>query len=124
LANGDFGRLPSLVKELGDLKPAVIVVAGVLPVTTHKLFPDTPIVFTAVAADPIVPGLAQSYVRPGGMVTGNVMNAVGGEEAVAQKRIGLFKELVPGLTRLGMIGPDNPAGPLAITAAFFSEASL
>jgi hypothetical protein len=27
------------------------------------------------------------------------MNAVGGEETMAQKRIGLFKQLVPGLTR-------------------------
>lgn len=29
---------------------------------------------------------------------------MGGEEALTEKRIGLFKELVPGLTRLGMIG--------------------
>jgi putative tryptophan/tyrosine transport system substrate-binding protein len=113
-ANGDFGRLPSLVKEVGDLKPKVIVVAGGLPSFTHKLFPNIPIVFTAVAADPIAAGLAQSYVRPGGMVTGNVMNAVGGEETMAQKRIGLFKDLVPGLTRLGMIAPD-PGSPLATT---------
>ena len=64
-----------------------------------------PLVFTAVAADPVALGWAQSYVRPGGMITGNVMNAVGGEETMTQKRIGLFKELVPGLTRLGMIAP-------------------
>ena len=34
------------------------------------------------------------------------MNAVGGEETVTQKRIGLFKQLVPGLTRLGLIASD------------------
>jgi putative ABC transport system substrate-binding protein len=38
------------------------------------------------------------------MITGNVQNAIGGEEAITTKRIGLFKELVPNLTRLGMIG--------------------
>ena len=59
-----------------------------------------------VAADPVALGLAQSYVHPRGMVTANVMNAVGGEEAITQKRIWFFKELVPGLTRLGMIAPD------------------
>ena len=32
------------------------------------------------------------------------MNAVGGEEALTQKRMGLFKELVPNLKRLGFIG--------------------
>jgi ABC-type uncharacterized transport system substrate-binding protein len=41
------------------------------------------------------------------MITGNVMNAVGGEETMTQKRIGLFKELVPNLMRLGMIAPAN-----------------
>jgi ABC-type uncharacterized transport system substrate-binding protein len=66
-----------------------------------------------VAADPVALGLAQSYVHPGGRVTGNVMNAVGGEEAITQKRIGFFKELVPGPTRLGMIAPAP--GVLAIT---------
>ena len=39
-------------------------------------------------------------------MTGNVMNAIGGEETMAQKRIGLFKDLVPGLKRLGMIVSD------------------
>jgi putative ABC transport system substrate-binding protein len=44
------------------------------------------------------------------MVTGNVMNAVGGEESITQKRIGLLKEIVPGLRRLGMIAPDPGKG--------------
>jgi putative ABC transport system substrate-binding protein len=61
-------------------------------------------VFTSYAADPIKAGFAESYVRPGGNTTGNVMNAVGGEEALTQKRMGLFKELVPDLKRLGFIG--------------------
>ena len=37
-------------------------------------------------------------------MTGNVQNAIGGEETITTKRIGLFKELMPNLTRLGMIG--------------------
>ena len=104
-AYGDFKRLPSLAKELGTLKPRVIVASsnaarrGSSSSSRHL-----PLVFTAIAADPIAIGLAQSYARPGGMATGNVMNAIGGEEALTEKRIGLFKELVPGLTRLGMVG--------------------
>jgi putative ABC transport system substrate-binding protein len=61
-------------------------------------------VFCSYAADPIKAGYAQSYVHPGGNTTGNVMNAVGGEEALTQKRMGLFRELVPDLKRLGFIG--------------------
>jgi putative ABC transport system substrate-binding protein len=45
------------------------------------------------------------------MMTGNVQNAIGGEEAITTKRIGLFRELMPQLTRLGMIGFAN--GPIA-----------
>jgi putative ABC transport system substrate-binding protein len=56
------------------------------------VFPDLPLVFTAFAADPIALGFVQSYVHPGGNTTGNVMNAVGGEEALTQKR-GFSKSL-------------------------------
>jgi putative tryptophan/tyrosine transport system substrate-binding protein len=111
-AEGDFSRLPQLASELGGLKPRVLVIVGTGIVTVHRSFPDVPEVFTAIAIDPVEVGLAQSYVHPGGMVTGNVMNAVGGEETMTQKRIGLFKELVPNLTRLGMIAPG--AGYLAM----------
>ena len=87
------------------LTPRVFVIAGAGIDLTHRSFPETPLVFTGIAADPLAFGWAQSYAHPGGMITGNVMNAVGGEETMAQKRIGLFKQLVPGLTRLrGMIG--------------------
>jgi putative tryptophan/tyrosine transport system substrate-binding protein len=103
-ANGDFARLPSLAKELAALKPRVIVAAGPAAAVVRRVVPDLPLVFTAIVADPIALGFAESYTRPGGMATGNVMNAIGGEETITEKRIGLFKELVPGLTRLGMIG--------------------
>jgi putative ABC transport system substrate-binding protein len=104
-AEGDMNRYPQLVRELGALKPRVIVTAGYASGNFSRLVPDVPMVFTGLAVDPIEVGLAQSYTHPGGMTTGNVMNAVGGELTIAQKRIGLFKELVPNLTRLGMIAP-------------------
>jgi putative ABC transport system substrate-binding protein len=70
----------------------------------YSCSPNPPIVFTAASVDPVEAGLAKSYTRPGGMVTGNVMNAIGGEVAISDKRITLFKDLVPKMTRLGMIG--------------------
>lgn len=106
-ANGDLDRLPSLARELGALNPKVLVVAGYPPGPIHTLLPRTPLVFAAISVDPIKSGYAASYARPGGMMTGSVMNAVGGEESIAQKRIGLFKQIVPDLTRLGMIGPES-----------------
>jgi putative tryptophan/tyrosine transport system substrate-binding protein len=103
-ADGDFARLPQLARELDTLKPRVFVAGGAAVRTIHEELPNAPLVFTSFAADPIAFGLAQSYTHPGGNSTGNVMNAVGGEESLTEKRFGFFKELVPNLTRLGMIG--------------------
>jgi putative ABC transport system substrate-binding protein len=116
-AEGDLSRWPQLAKELAALKPRVIVsvayIAGAyVSGAVLQFAPDLPLVFTAIAADPIALGWVQSYAHPGGMLTGNVMNAVGGEETMTQKRLGLFKQLVPGLTRLGMIA--LPSGAVAI----------
>jgi putative tryptophan/tyrosine transport system substrate-binding protein len=119
-AEGDWNRVPQVGKELGALTPRVFVVSGFPYIvsgfpfdTSHRAFPEIPLVFTNVAADPIALGAAQSYAHPGGTITGNVMNAVGGEEAMTQKRIGFFKQLVPGLARLGMIAPAR--GSVAMT---------
>lgn len=103
-ANGDMPQLPRLAKELDALGPTVFVAAANAALVVHQQTPNIPLVFTGVAADVIALGWAESYARPGGMITGNVQNAIGGEEAITTKRIGLFKELVPNLTRLGMIG--------------------
>jgi putative ABC transport system substrate-binding protein len=103
-ADGDLDRLPQLAKELGELKPKVIVGSAGASTAVHKILPEQPLVFTSYAADPIKAGFADSYARPGGITTGNVMNAIGGEEALTQKRISLFRGLVPNLARLGMIG--------------------
>jgi putative ABC transport system substrate-binding protein len=106
-ANGDMPQLPKLAQELDALGPGMFVtVANATPFVRQQA-PNTPLVFTGVAADVIALGWAESYARPGGMMTGNVQNAIGGEEAITTKRISLFKELVPNLTRLGMIGFAN-----------------
>jgi putative ABC transport system substrate-binding protein len=105
---GDFRRMPQLARELVALNPRVIVVVGVGGAidAVRRASPKQPLVFTGFAADPIASGFAQSYAHPGGMITGNVMSAVGGEETLGQKRIGLLKQLVPDLTRLGTIGSE------------------
>lgn len=41
-ADGDMRRIPALTQELGDLKPAVIVVAAVVN-TAHRILPEMPL---------------------------------------------------------------------------------
>ena len=93
-ADGQRDRLPGLARELQLLRPAVFVVGGSL-LAALELQPRPPMVFTAIALDPVEWGIVESYARPGGMITGNVLNALGGEDTIAEKRITLFKELVP-----------------------------
>ena len=114
-ANGDMPQLPKLAKELDALGPRVFVTAANAAPAVRQQAPNTPLVFTGIAVDVIALGWAESYARPGGMMTGNVQNAMGGEEGITAKRINLFKELMPNLTRLGMIGfPDGSvAGSIA-----------
>jgi putative tryptophan/tyrosine transport system substrate-binding protein len=104
VASGDFSQLPRLAQELDALLPKVFVAAATAAGVVHSVLPDRQLVFTAMAVDPVAVGLAESYRRPGGTATGNVMNAVGGEESLTAKRLGFFKDLVPNIERLGMIG--------------------
>jgi ABC-type uncharacterized transport system substrate-binding protein len=104
VASGDFSQLPRLAQEMGALLPKVFVAAATAAGVVHSVLPDRPLVFTGMAVDPVAVGLAESYRRPGGTATGNVMNAVGGEESLTAKRLGLFKDLVPNIEQLGMIG--------------------
>ena len=104
VASGDLSQLPRLARELDALRPRVFVAAANAVSAVRRLRPDAPLVFTAIALDPIAVGLAESFTRPGGTATGNVMNAIGGEESLTAKRLGFFKDLVPNIQRLGMIG--------------------
>ena len=109
--DGAYDRLPGLISELGGLKPRVIVSGGVAPFV-KKILPETPHVFTGIAADPIKLGLVDNYAHPGGNVTGNVMTRGGEDGSMTQKRIEFFRQLVPNFKRLGFLG--SKTGPLAL----------
>jgi putative ABC transport system substrate-binding protein len=108
-ADGDYARMPELIRELDGLKPRVYVAVAGGPKPIHRQVPNAPVVFTSIAVDPVAYGWVESYARPGGMVTGNVQNAIGGLESLMSKQFQLFKELVPNLTQLGFIGFTDTA---------------
>ena len=104
-------RLPALAAELVALKVELIVSSGVPANFAAKQATSTiPIVLGGSAANPVETGLVASLARPGGNVTGmtNMSSQLGG------KRLELFKEIVPGLTRVAVFwNPLNPVyGPI------------
>ena len=106
-AEGKNDRLPELAAELVRLKVDIIVVAaGDTTIQAAKNATKTiPIVMTGLGRDPVRAGLVESLARPGGNVTG--LTALTRE--LGGKRLELFKEAVPKLSRVAVLyDPANP----------------
>src|SRR5215472_10573177 len=98
-ADGYLGRLPDLANDLVRLNPRVIV-STPLPahLAARKATSEIPIVM-ATGADPVGFGLVASLSHPGGNVTGLANFA----ETLASKQIDFLRELLPRLTRFGLL---------------------
>ena len=98
-ADGKVDRLPGLASELVRLKVDVIV-AGATPAARAAQQATTTIPIVAVAmGDPVRDGLVASLARPGGNITGSTFL---GPELVP-KRMELFKEALPRMSRVAVL---------------------
>src|SRR5262252_10306733 len=111
-AEGRDERAAEIAAEFVRLKVDVIVAQGTPSVIAAKQATSViPIVFAAVG-DPVGSGLVASLSRPGGNVTGLSTQ----QTDTASKRIELFREMVPGLRRLAIMGNvGNPAVELELS---------
>jgi putative ABC transport system substrate-binding protein len=105
-AAGAYDRLSALAAELVRANVDVIVVDGTAAAKACKSATAIiPIVF-ALAVDPVADGLAASFARPDGNLTGLTLAA---GYALAGKRVELLKDMVGGLSRVAVLGnPGNP----------------
>jgi ABC-type uncharacterized transport system substrate-binding protein len=102
-AEGDYDRLPSLVRDLVKSKVEMIVTAGTpAALAVKEAGSSVPLVMIAVG-DPVGTGLVSSLARPGGNVTG--LTSMTPE--LEGKRLQLIKEVVPAVSRLAVFW--NPA---------------
>jgi putative ABC transport system substrate-binding protein len=104
-AEGNYGRLPALVRDLIHSKVNLIVTHGT-PATlaAKKATAILPIV-AAIIGDPVATGVVASVARPGGNITGQSFFS----PELNAKRVELLKEVMPHLTRIGiLVNPDNP----------------
>jgi putative tryptophan/tyrosine transport system substrate-binding protein len=89
----------ALADELVNANVDLIITGGnVATRAVQRATATIPIVFAA-ADDPVRDGLVASLARPGGNTTGLALNA--GEEGA--KRVQLFREAVPGMSRLAIL---------------------
>jgi len=105
-AEGDTGLFPQLAAELVALEPDVIIATTYLAVLAVTDETDAiPVVFAAIS-DPVKAGLVESLARPGGQLTGVAIGAV----PLAEKRIEILKEALPGLKRLAVLYDSGRQG--------------
>jgi putative tryptophan/tyrosine transport system substrate-binding protein len=103
-AEGNPGKLPTLIADLLALGVDVLVTAGT-PATLAARKATSTVPIVSVTGDPVGVGLAASLSHPGGNVTGmSVLSA-----DYSAKWLGLLKAAVPTLRRVAVLwNPDNP----------------
>ena len=103
-ADNDYAALPRLMDDIVQSKVAVIVTRGTLAIRAAQAATRTiPIVMAAVG-DPVANGFVASVARPAGNITGFSLLS----PELIGKRLGLFKEAIPGASRIGVLWhPEN-----------------
>jgi putative tryptophan/tyrosine transport system substrate-binding protein len=92
-------RVPGFVAELVQLKVDVLVSSSTGAIRAAKQATKTiPIVIVA-SFDPVEIGMVESLARPGGNITGLTRLT----RELSGKRLELFKEAVPGISRVGVL---------------------
>lgn len=103
-AEGKIAPVPHLVKELVDLKVDILVIPMAGAVQEAKQLTKTIPIIIVTQIDPVAAGWVDSLARPGGNLTG--LSTL--QRDLSGKRLGLLKEIVPGLSQVGLLRDDDP----------------
>jgi putative ABC transport system substrate-binding protein len=113
-AEGEVDRLPDLAAELARLGVNVIVTATDPATRAAKRATTTiPILMVAINYDPIALGYINNIARPGANITGLFFQHL---ELLA-KRFGLFKEMLPSVSRVAVLSDSFTADQLKVVEA-------
>jgi putative ABC transport system substrate-binding protein len=103
-AEGISERLSRFATELVALKPVLIVVGSTTGIVRASRITQTVPLIVIGATEEL--GLAESFARPGGNVTGFLLTL---DQDILGKRFQLLRDAIPGLSRVGvMSNPDSP----------------
>ena len=113
--------VPSLVAELVQLKVDVLVSGNLATIRAAKEATKTIPIVMVVAVDPVATGLVDSLAHPGGNITGltRLTRELNG------KRLELLKELIPRITRIGVLwNAEGPGSAIAFKEYEAAAATL
>jgi putative ABC transport system substrate-binding protein len=103
---GQQDRVPALVADLVQLKADVIVATTLAAIRAAKQATKTIPIVMVTTVDPVATGLIDSLAHPGGNVTGLTRLT----REVSGKRLELLKEIVPSLSRVGILRDVEGSG--------------
>lgn len=106
-AGGVPELLTKLAAELVAINPDVIAVGSTTGiVSASKVTQTVPLIMTGVTENPVVLGLAKTFARPGGNVSGFALTV---DQGILGKRLQLLRDAVPAVARVSFIfNPDSP----------------
>jgi len=116
---GTAERIPELARELVSTGPDVIMATSdwaVVP--AHEATKSIPIVASPMGRDPVAAGVAESWARPGGNVTGVTLTA----PELEIKRLDLLRDVVPAARHIAVLSMhqeviEPAAAPMRAVAA-------
>lgn len=111
-AEGNSERYPTIAAELVDMKVDAILTVGSAAPRVMQATRTIPIVLAA-AVDPVASGFVDSLAHPGRNVTGLSLQS----SEIANKRLEILREALPGLARLGVLANAGYAGAAREMAA-------
>ena len=106
-AEGRLDRMPGFVHEFVQQKVDVIVAANNVAIRTAKKATKTIPIVIVTSVDPVEAGYVESFAHPGGNITGFTHLA----RDLSAKRVELLKELLPKLSRVGILWDADGPGP-------------
>jgi putative tryptophan/tyrosine transport system substrate-binding protein len=96
-------RVPEFVEEFVRHKVNVLVSSSMGAIRAAKQASKTIPVVMVAPQDPVAAGLVVSFARPGGNITGVSRLS----RDLSGKRLELFKEAVPGISRVGVLAAEG-----------------
>ena len=106
-AEGRLDRMPALVNELVQQKVDVIVAVNNVVIRAAKEATKTIPIVMVSSVDPVDAGYVESFAHPGGNITG--LADLGRD--LSAKRVELLKELLPKMSRVGILWDADGPGP-------------
>jgi putative tryptophan/tyrosine transport system substrate-binding protein len=101
---GRTGSIPSFVAELVELKVDVLVITAPSAIRAAKQAIKTIPIVIVTTQDPVATGLVDSLAHPGGNITGVTRLT----RELSGKRLELLKEVVPTISRMGIVVVVDP----------------